>query len=121
MARIRHIAIIAKDQEKLVEFYTTVFGLKVVARPATEGRQRGIYLSDGHINLAILSDHGTTPEGINHFGFEVDNIEETSNAALKAGAQRGAEARPEDGRFAEAGIKDPIGTGVDLSEKGWKV
>jgi len=49
MVRIRHIAIATKDVERLVKFYTTVFGLKVVS-----GRGTGTYLSDGHVNLAIL-------------------------------------------------------------------
>ena len=30
MARIRHIAILTEDVEKLVKFYTTAFGLKIV-------------------------------------------------------------------------------------------
>ena len=32
MARIRHIALLTKDTEKLSEFYKTAFGLKEVAR-----------------------------------------------------------------------------------------
>jgi predicted enzyme related to lactoylglutathione lyase len=30
MARIRHLAILTEDVEKLVRFYTTAFGLKIV-------------------------------------------------------------------------------------------
>ena len=55
MARIRHIALLTKDTEKLSEFYKTAFGLKEVARsgePSEHGQ--AIYVSDGHINLAIL-------------------------------------------------------------------
>ena len=55
MARIRHIALLTKDTEKLAGFYKAAFGLNEVARsgePTENGR--AIYLSDGHINLAIL-------------------------------------------------------------------
>ena len=49
MARIRHLAILTEDVEKLVKFYTTAFGLKIVRGVGT-----ATYLSDGHINLAII-------------------------------------------------------------------
>ena len=49
MARIRHLAILTEDVEKLVKFYTSAFGLKIV-----NGIGTATYLSDGHINLAII-------------------------------------------------------------------
>ena len=49
MARIRHLAILTEDVEKLVKFYTGTFGLKVV-----HGVGMATYLTDGHINLAII-------------------------------------------------------------------
>ena len=120
MHKIKHIAILAKDQEKTVEFYKQTFGMFEVARPVTPGKKRGIYISDGHINLAILPCADDREEGIAHFGFEVEDLQETEAIALLAGALRGLEARPQDGRFAEAGIVDPTGTGVDLSVQGWR-
>ena len=119
--KIRHIAIFAKDQETTVEFYKKTFGMFEVARPVTPGERRGIFLSDGYINLAILPCKGDRKEGIHHFGFEVDDIHQTEAVALKTGALRGIDIRPKDGRFAEAGIVDPTGTGVDLSTAGWRV
>ena len=49
MARIRHLAILTEDVERLVKFYTNSFGLKVV-----EGVGTATYLTDGHLNLAII-------------------------------------------------------------------
>ena len=49
MARIRHLAILTEDVEKLVKFYATAFGLKIV-----HGVGTAIFLSDGHIDLAII-------------------------------------------------------------------
>lgn len=39
---------------------------------------------------------------------------------MEAGARKGPESVPRDGRFAEVFILDPVGARVDLSEQGWK-
>lgn len=119
MARIRHVALMTEDQSKLAEFYISTFGLNEVGRSG-KGETQAIYLSDGYINLAILPARGR-PEGIEHLGFEVESIEETGRLATAEGAKEGPKPRPRDGRFAEFRIHDPVGTPVDLSEKGWKV
>ncbi len=77
MAKIKHIAIRATDPEKAVAFYKEVFGLKQVGL----GRN-GVYLSDGHINLAILrckpeKEGGSGIVGIEHIGFQVEDVEGT--------------------------------------------
>jgi catechol 2,3-dioxygenase-like lactoylglutathione lyase family enzyme len=117
MPRIRHIAILTKDTTKLAEFYRASFGLKEVARSGEE--QNAIYLSDGHINLAILPARNRR-EGIYHFGIEVEDVQGAVQTALAAGATGGKAELPQDGRFAETFVLDPVGTRVDLS-KGWKV
>lgn len=114
MARIRHMAIKTADIPKLADFYKNVFGLKEVSRG-----KRSIYLSDGYINVAILPAEGG-PEGIDHFGFEVEDIQKIAASALEGGAQQGSRDLPRDGRFAEVFIKDPAGQRVDLSKQGWK-
>ena len=70
MARIKHIAIRTADPEKTAAFYQELFGLK----KAGLGRN-GIYLTDGHINLAILK--GTDKLGIEHLGFQVEDVDGT--------------------------------------------
>jgi catechol 2,3-dioxygenase-like lactoylglutathione lyase family enzyme len=121
MARIKHIAVFANDGPGLADFYKNTFGLKEVFRhTSAEGGGEAIYLSDGYINMAILPARGKRPEGIDHFGFHVDNVEETAQAAEKAGATQGPKNVPRDGRFAECFICDPIGQRIDLSVKGWR-
>ncbi|HSE87426.1 MAG TPA: VOC family protein [Candidatus Binatia bacterium] len=115
MARIRHMAVKTADVSKLADFYKNVFGLREVSRG-----KRSIYLSDGYINMAILpAEDGQ--EGIDHFGFEVEDLQKMANSALEAGAQQGPRDLPRDGRFAEVFIKDPTGQRVDLSKQGWKI
>lgn len=53
MARIRHIAIATKDPEATAQFYIEGLGLKQVGKVNTPTSE-GYYLSDGHVNLAIL-------------------------------------------------------------------
>jgi len=92
MARIKHIAIRTPDPEKTAAFYKEVFGLKEVGQA-----RAGCYLSDGYINLAILKskDEGTgeSPRdeadyaGVHHFGFMVDDVDETCRKLEAAGAK----------------------------------
>ncbi len=123
MARIRHIALFTQDTHKLAAFYTTTFGMhEVMRRDKPNG---AVYLSDGYINLAILPNTDAeaegAPEGIHHFGFEVDDVDAFARNAIGAGATQGRSSVPVDGRYAEAYIKDPTGQRVDLSAGGWKV
>ena len=117
MARIRHLAILTEDVEKLVKFYTTAFGLKIV-----HGVGTATYLSDGHINLAIIP---IGPEreiegprlrvGINHFGFEVDDVAAVREACKDLNASSDVDKRPPT-REAEYRVHEPDGNPIDLSK-----
>ncbi|MDB5750017.1 MAG: hypothetical protein JWP65_438 [Ramlibacter sp.] len=124
MARIRHIAILTDDQPKLANFYKTAFEMKEVHRHPVLGPGAGageaIYLSDGELNLAILPTRGR-PEGLHHFGFQVDDMQRVAATAGDLGGSRSAEALPKDGRFTELFVLDPVGNRIDLTEEGWKV
>ncbi|MBM2802597.1 MAG: lactoylglutathione lyase family protein [Deltaproteobacteria bacterium] len=77
MARIKHIAIRTHDIEKTAAFYKEAFGLEQVGVG-----QSGIYLTDGHLNIAILSmravvEGETMKLGVDHVGFQVDDVNAT--------------------------------------------
>ena len=136
MARIRHIAIQTQDEEAAKNFYVDNFGLEVVKHLEND-RIAGYFLSDGHINFAILrfkddtiagSERGAGWSGIHHFGFQVDNLEE---AAKKLD---GTAAKPRDdinvalglGAGGKAGHGNvevryigPDNVNFDVSETGW--
>ena len=80
MIRIKHIAIRTADPEKTAAFYQEIFGLK----KAGLGRN-GIYLTDGHINLAILKGGGKL--GIEHLGFQVDDVDATLARLVELGGK----------------------------------
>src|SRR5262249_57336626 len=114
MARIAHIAILAAEPAKLAEFYKTAFGLKEVARSGENGE--AIYVSDGHINLALLPARSRR-EGIYHFGMQVDDVKDAAKTALAAGATGGKAELPRDGRFPEPFVLRPRGTPVRPSPR----
>jgi catechol 2,3-dioxygenase-like lactoylglutathione lyase family enzyme len=122
MARIRHLAILTEDVDKLVRFYTGTFGLKIV-----HGVGTATYLSDGHINLAIIPieperkiEGPQLKPGIYHFGFEVDNVEALRGACNELSASSGIDKRPGN-REAEFRVHDPDGNPIDLSQHGWPI
>ena len=120
MAKIRHIAIKVEDQEKAATFYKETFGMTEAWRgPVRDDGKRAIYLTDGYINMAVLPARGGR-EGIDHFGFQVEDMEGTLKTAGAAGARGDATKKPRDGRFAEVGVHDPSGQSVDVSVHGWK-
>jgi catechol 2,3-dioxygenase-like lactoylglutathione lyase family enzyme len=119
MHQIRHIAIRAEDQKKVADFYKSTFGMREVKDPSDVGR--AVYLTDGHITLAILRARPGMANGIDHIGFHVDDIDKVGRAAAAAGGSAKVQERPQDGRFAEFRIQDPAGSEIDLSVVGWEV
>lgn len=120
MARIRHLAILTEDVEKLVKFYTKTFGLKIVPGVGT-----ATYLSDGYINLAIIPigpereiEGPQLKPGINHFGFEVEDVSSVRRVYQELNATDGIDKRPPN-REAEYRLHDPDGNPIDLSQHGW--
>ena len=123
MARpmIRHIAVFVRDVEKVAEFYRSVFEMDVLHRTvatATEGA--AVFLSDGHLTLAILPQRlqGDIAHGLNHFGFKIDDTEEISARIVAAGVEE-PKLRPSSRAFAEFRGCDPEGNLFDLSEYGY--
>ena len=113
MALIRHVAIRTENVEKLVKFYTTTFGLKVI-----DGVGPATYLTDGYLNLAIIPRGNHPNEGIDHFGFEVESIDALVPVCAEEGAATKIIKRPAN-REAEFRVHDPDGNLVDLSQHGW--
>jgi methylmalonyl-CoA/ethylmalonyl-CoA epimerase len=126
MARIKHIAIRTRDVEKTAAFYRTAFDLKQVGL----GRN-GIYLTDGHLNIAILKfQRGIDGEplklGIDHVGFHVDDVEATLARVNALGGKPltdRSEVQPTDPSepqsYFEMKCLGPDEQVVDVSSVGW--
>jgi catechol-2,3-dioxygenase len=118
MAKLRHLAIRTEDTHRLATFYKEVFGMEELHRARKEGG--AIFLTDGYFNLAILpNDEQNSPNGLYHFGFEVENTEEIVEKMKKLNMSRLPRARPDNRPYAETRGSDPDGNFFDISENGF--
>lgn len=114
MPKIRHLAIKTKDPKKLEKFYAEVFDMKTIHQE--EGG--AIYMSDGYLTLALLRNRGeATPSGINHFGFDVEDMEDIETRLAKY--DEPLTVRPSNRPFAEQRAMDPDGNLFDVSLHGY--
>jgi catechol 2,3-dioxygenase-like lactoylglutathione lyase family enzyme len=122
MAKLRHIALIVPDPEKAAKFFEEAFDMKIAGKA-----RRGLYVSDGIVNVALLKQEGDEPVGLFHFGMWVDDLEQAEKKVMKAGGQYLA-GRPEPTKpgapanahsYYEAKYKDPLGIVFDLTHTGW--
>lgn len=112
--KIRHLAIRTKDPARLAKFYGEVFDMKVIHTSQTGGT----YMSDGYLTLAILPNRGdSSPSGINHFGFQVDDLHGVE--ANLAKWDEPMTERPSTRPFAEHRAMDPDGNLFDISVHGY--
>jgi catechol 2,3-dioxygenase-like lactoylglutathione lyase family enzyme len=127
MAKLRHIAMQVPDPHKAAEFYMRVFGMQKVGETDWENA-RGVYLSDGVINLALLdyktveaagAERGREFVGIHHIGFWVDDVAVTRKAIEAEGGRYWMGETVEGGGFYEVKYRDPNGVVVDITENGW--
>jgi len=127
--KLRHLAMSVEDPFATAEFYMKAFDLDKVGETDSP-LARGVYLSDGTMNLAILAfkndywaGHGGKKKfGLHHFGFEVDDIEDTEMEILGAGGENFA-SRPTEGKVStvlfEKKYYDPNGVMVETASAGW--
>ena len=115
MSRIRHIAIIVPDAEEAAKFYEQAFGWKRAGKA-----RRGIYMSDGVINVALLTkEREDEPLGLYHFGVWVDDLDASEKKVVDAGGSYLAGRPTSPNSFYEAKYRDPNGVVFDLTHQGW--
>ena len=116
MPKIKHIAIVTMDPPKLAEFYTRVFDIKILNKSKTGAT----YLTDGYNNVALLPNKADgKPNGLNHFGFEIEDQEEIARRMVQFGLNPPAQ-RPRSRPYAEKRGCDTEGNNFDLSVHGFQ-
>ena len=130
MPRIRHIAIAVSDPEAAKKFYTEGLGLEV-ADSLNSSTAEGYYLTDGHVNIALLKWKAEDPAitegaprwtGMHHFGLGVEDMESArANIEAAGGVHRPYPGTDEMEARGNVEIKysGPDGVTIDLSEDGW--
>ena len=120
MAKLRHIALIVPDPDQAAKFFEQAFDMKIAGRA-----RRGLYVSDGTVNVALLKQEGNEKIGLYHFGMWVDDLDQAEKKVVDAGGTYLA-GRPDNSQLAngghsyyEAKYKDPLGIVFDLTHTGW--
>ncbi len=112
---LRHLALKVSDVDRAVEFYSRVFGMRLVWQPDPENA----YLSSGCDNLALhKGSHGDTDaQVLDHLGFIVPTIAEVEAAWSWAQAEHLEVAHPfkhhRDGSVSFY-IRDPDGNVIQV-------
>ena len=120
MPKLRHLAIRTEDTGKLAAFYQDVFEMEILHKEREEGG--AIFMTDGYFNLAILPNHEqNAPNGLYHFGFEVENGERIVERMKKINPNKLPKPRPNGRPYAETRGSDPDGNYFDISEHGFMV
>src|SRR5260370_14825612 len=124
MAKLRHIAIAAKDPDAMTEFYKKAFDFKEVRK--TDGPLAyGYHLSDGTIDLAILRfktdqiGKGLDYTGLHHFGILVEDVEQVAKKLEGLGGKHYMDQGGD--RFGGFEVKfyGPGGVLFDVAEHPW--
>nr|WMC96694.1 VOC family protein [Aminobacter aminovorans] len=125
MAKLRHLAIAVSDPEAAAQFFEKAFGMTRAGQA-----MRGVYMSDGVMNVALLNfGEEAVPgfetekdyNGIIHFGMWVDSVEETDELVKAAGGSyMNGRKESNPNVFYEVKYKTPEGIVFDVTENGWK-
>jgi catechol 2,3-dioxygenase-like lactoylglutathione lyase family enzyme len=124
MAKLRHIAIAAKDPDALAEFYKKAFDFKEV-RKSDGPLAYGYHLSDGTIDLAILRfktdqlGKGLDYTGLHHFGILVEDVDEAAKKLEGLGGKHYMDQGGDRVGGFEVKFYGPEGVFFDVAEHPW--
>jgi len=128
-AKLRHFAIVVRDQEKSAKFYEEAFGFQRAGFAQGE-MGSAQFMTDGVVSLALLyykkghKASGLSDEnfvGSHHFGIQVDDLKSAGDKIEAAGGTFFYDLGNENqkvGNF-ERKFKDPDGIIFDISHTGW--
>src|SRR5918999_1702774 len=107
IAKIRHVATHTERYDTQFKFYQTIFGMKQITTNLVDVT-----------GMALLAKRPGSSQGIDHFGFEVDDVKEAVDRINRLYPDllhtRALAYVP----FAGIRAQDPTGTQFDLSQKG---
>ena len=122
--KLRHIAVSVPNVAEAQKFFEEAFGMWKAGDAG-----RGVYMTDGVMNVALLDYKGAKITGVEgdkpfygliHFGMWVDDLEAAEKQAIDAGAVH-MHGRPPDSpnRYYEVKYRNPQGLVFDLTASGW--
>ncbi len=124
MPRVKQMAIVCDDAERLGEYYCRWFGFEKLGR----GQGDSVYLTDGYLSVGLLTRGPELPEesqelGLHHVGIQVESIDEIKKRLAEFDPSIQLERRPTEEPYSQYRIKfrEPQGFAIDISEKGYGV
>ena len=116
---IEHVNLTVSDLDRSIAFYCDLLDLQVRWKGPIDGERLGAHVGDDRSYLALFQAAADGPveqdygrPGINHFGFVVDDLEETRRRLGRLGATVHFEPVYEPGR--RIYFRDPDGIEVEL-------
>jgi catechol 2,3-dioxygenase-like lactoylglutathione lyase family enzyme len=114
-ARINHVAITSDHYAMNARFYEALFGMTPGKR--TLSPARAISLGDGYVGMTHIPRRDGRTSGLDHFGIEVDDLEDTIARMKKFDPELDALKRPPIRPFAAYSAHDPDTNIFDLSQR----
>ena len=105
-AKINHVAIVSDRYTLAAKFYEIVFGMRL---PQHGKLINAITIGDGYVGMNINPRGPGRPAGLDHFGFEVDDLEATLARMAEKYPETHALKRPGNRAFASYTGHDPDG------------
>ena len=117
MPKLNHIACIAADPITVAKFYATIFNMSLERRASSIGFSATAREGYVGLNFNPLIPGRPGPAGLDHFGIEVEDIEESFDMVRKKYPTiewvKRAGTRP----YAQVGIHGPDGQVVDINQR----
>jgi lactoylglutathione lyase len=131
MGKLRHIALSVPDAEAAAQFFEKAFGMQRVGTTLPTAAARGVYLTDGVVNLALLHFADGVPipgydgdpkrAAIIHFGMWVDDFNAAEQSVYEAGGTyvTGKHGDGAPHNYVEVKYASPDGIVFDVTQLGW--
>jgi catechol 2,3-dioxygenase-like lactoylglutathione lyase family enzyme len=114
-AQMKHLAIVSSDVNHEGDFYSDIFGMK---RSGVARAGGAVVVRDGYVGLNVNPRAPGRQAGLDHFGFEVQDVELVFSRFKENYPKVRVLKRPGNRPFAGISTHDPAGNVFDLSQSG---
>jgi catechol 2,3-dioxygenase-like lactoylglutathione lyase family enzyme len=122
MPQIRHVATCTNNNRRIARFYRLIFGMEELWNPK-QNSPHAFYLTDGYVNLNCLQIHPAMNRNpgvcIEHFGFFVQDLQESCKMIKDFHSSVKLEDSPPDGRYEDMRFHDPEGNRLEIATNPW--
>ena len=120
MPKLNHIACITIDAQTIAQFYASIFHMTFHRRASRNGSTATVREGYVGFNFNATMPGRPGPVGLDHFGIEVEDIEESFAMAEKKYPTVEWVKRSGSRPYAQVGINDPDGQVIDINQKNIK-